>query len=75
MNFIHVWQITDYDWASGEYSSWTESRWETFAMRIFLKPSPWQEWVVFSVGLVILLLSVIATYWLNSKADVLFPNR
>ena len=44
-------------------------------MRIFLKPSPWQEWVVFSVGLVILLLSVIVTYWLNSKADVLFPNR
>jgi hypothetical protein len=43
MNFIHVWQITDYDWASGEYSSWTESRWKNLAMRIFLTIEFWAK--------------------------------
>ncbi|KAK8382346.1 hypothetical protein O3P69_015342 [Scylla paramamosain] len=31
--------IDDYDWQSGEYSTWTESGWQLTELRIFLRPS------------------------------------
>ena len=30
---------SDYDWKSGKYSTWTESRWDNFKVRVFLIPS------------------------------------
>merc|ERR1740128_704323 len=65
---------TDYDWASAEYPSWTESRWETFSTRIFLQPSKTQEVTVFVSGLIVFLVSIAVTYWASIKVDVLFPN-
>ena len=65
---------TDYDWASGEYSSWTESRWESFSIRIFLQPSKTQEVTVFASGIIVLLVSIAIIYWIDAKADSLFPN-
>jgi len=66
--------IEDYDWASAEYPSWTESRWETFSTRIFLQPSKTQEVTVFVSGLIVFLVSIAVTYWASIKVDVLFPN-
>ena len=31
--------FSDYDWKSGKYSTWTESRWDLFKVRVFLIPS------------------------------------
>ena len=66
---------TDYDWLSGEYPSWTESRWETFSTRIFLQASKTQEVTVFVTGLIVFLFSIVITYWTSIKVDVIFPNR
>lgn len=66
-------EIEDYDWASGEYSSWTESRWETFSVRIFLKASSLQAVSIFVFGVVVLLLSFAVTYWVETNSALLFP--
>lgn len=66
--------IEDYDWLSGEYPSWTESRWETFSTRIFLQASKTQEVTVFVTGLIVFLFSIVITYWTSIKVDVIFPN-
>jgi len=66
--------IEDYDWSSGEYPSWTESRWETFSTRIFLQASTTQEVTVFVTGLIVFLLSIVITYWTSVKVDVIFRN-
>ena len=71
---LELW-VVDYDWSSGEYSSWTESRWETFSTRIFLQASKTQEVTVFVTGLIVFLLSIAITYWTSIKVDVIFPNR
>jgi nicastrin len=67
--------MADYDWASGEYSSWTESRWETFSVRIFLKASSLQAVSIFVFGVVVLLLSFAVTYWVETNSVLLFPAR
>lgn len=65
---------TDRDWASTEYATWTESQWSqgAFAIKVFLVPSPQQEWVIFSLGLAITLVSFPLAYFVNARADVLF---
>ena len=32
-------EMSDYDWKSGVYSTWTESSWEVFEVKMFLIPS------------------------------------
>lgn len=59
--------IPDYDWTSRMYSSWTESIWFDISMGMFLKPSRRQEWITFSVGLIVFFTSFILVYWLKSK--------
>lgn len=60
------------DWGSSEYSTWTESRWKELHARIFLVSSRQLEIVTLIVGIVILIVSFVATYFINAKADVLF---
>nr|XP_008121550.1 PREDICTED: nicastrin [Anolis carolinensis] len=62
------------DWASQEFSTWTESRWKELHARIFLVASRQLEMVTLSMGLLILLLSFGATYFINAKADLLFGD-
>nr|XP_060613803.1 nicastrin [Anolis sagrei ordinatus] len=62
------------DWASQEFSTWTESRWKELHARIFLVASRQLEMVTLSVGILILLLSFGATYFINAKADLLFGD-
>ncbi|XP_009081150.1 PREDICTED: nicastrin, partial [Acanthisitta chloris] len=59
-------------WSSTEYSTWTESRWKDIRARIFLVASRELEMITLVVGIVILILSLLATYFINAKADVLF---
>ncbi|NXA27892.1 NICA protein, partial [Ibidorhyncha struthersii] len=59
-------------WGSTEYSTWTESRWKEIRARIFLVASRELEIITLVVGIAILIFSLLATYFINAKADVLF---
>ncbi|KAJ8316120.1 hypothetical protein KUTeg_006134 [Tegillarca granosa] len=67
--------ITDYDWNSGKYSTWTESSWNTISVRIFLVPSPRMQTTILSCGVILLLLSLLLVYGCNKKADILFSKN
>ncbi|XP_004589142.2 nicastrin [Ochotona princeps] len=59
-------------WSSTEYSTWTESRWKDIHARIFLIASKELELLTLMVGFGILAFSLIVTYCINAKADILF---
>uniref|UniRef100_A0A7M4F4S1 Nicastrin n=1 Tax=Crocodylus porosus TaxID=8502 RepID=A0A7M4F4S1_CROPO len=61
-------------WGSTEYSTWTESRWKDIRARIFLVASRELEIITLVVGIAILVFSLLATYFINAKADVLFSS-
>ncbi|CAG2208492.1 unnamed protein product [Mytilus edulis] len=67
----------DYNWNIDEYSAWTESSWQTdsIQMRIFLVPSKHLETVTLVVGLILTVVFMTLTYFVNKKADVLFMQR
>ncbi|XP_053739558.1 nicastrin [Synchiropus splendidus] len=57
---------------SRNYSTWTESRWKEIKGRIFLVASHDLEMLTLGVGVGVLLTSLLLTYFLSSKAEVLF---
>lgn len=66
--------IENYDWKSGQYSTWTESTWRELSARIFLKPSITHEALTLAIGLVTLIISFVFVFLLNSRSDVLFGD-
>ncbi|XP_036324665.1 nicastrin-like isoform X1 [Rhagoletis pomonella] len=77
-NYSHAlspaFSIDNYDWKSGEYSTWTESTWMSFSARIFLRPSRVHEIVTLSIGIVVLIISFCLVYIISSRSDVLFEG-
>ncbi|XP_060725814.1 nicastrin [Tachysurus vachellii] len=61
-------------YGSREYSTWTESRWKNINARIFLVASPQLQMLTLGVGIAVLLVSLVATYFISSKADILFSS-
>ncbi|KAM8838732.1 nicastrin [Synchiropus picturatus] len=59
---------------SRNYSTWTESRWKEIKGRIFLVASHDLEMLTLGVGVGVLLTSLLLTYFLSSKAEVLFSS-
>ena len=72
-----VFDQEDYNWNISEYPVWTESSWQTdsIQMRVFLVPSKHLEVALLSSGLALLLISMIAAYFINLKASILFSNN
>lgn len=64
----------NYDWKSGKYSTWTESTWRELSANIFLQPSKSHEILTLSIGIVVLLISFVLVFLINSKSDILFGN-
>uniref|UniRef100_A0A3Q3XPZ0 Nicastrin n=1 Tax=Mola mola TaxID=94237 RepID=A0A3Q3XPZ0_MOLML len=62
------------DYTSKEYSTWTESRWKPFKGRIFLVASHDLEMLTLGIGIGVLLTSLLLTYIISSKADMLFSS-
>ncbi|KAM6989230.1 nicastrin [Tautogolabrus adspersus] len=60
------------EYTSKDYSTWTESRWKTIKGRIFLVASHELEMLTLGVGIAILISSLLITYIVSSKADMLF---
>ncbi len=67
--------IENYDWNSGQYSTWTESVWQQFSVRIFLKPSRTHEIITLVSGITVFIISFFSIGWLSSKSDIIFPTR
>ncbi|XP_077985651.1 nicastrin-like [Glandiceps talaboti] len=63
------------DWASTEYSTWTESSWASYSARMFYVTSRAQETVLLSIGAIVLLVSLVVVYFVNRKSDVLFSQE
>lgn len=64
--------IPDYKFEDGLYSSWTESSWTMTNVRMFLKPSPKYEWLVFTTGTSVMVTSFVIVFWINRNARELF---
>ncbi|XP_074109466.1 nicastrin [Cotesia typhae] len=64
--------IDGYQMKSGKYSTWTESRWHILSVRMFIKPSEGVEQLTITLGSVIAIISLIAVWFINSRADILF---
>lgn len=61
-------------YGSSDYSTWTESRWKSIRARIFLVASRELEMLTLGVGVAVLLLSLLVTYFISSKAELLFSS-
>ncbi|XP_068587556.1 nicastrin [Cebidichthys violaceus] len=62
------------EYTSKDYSTWTESRWKSIKGRIFLVASHELEMLTLGVGVGVLLTSLLLTYFMSSKADILFSS-
>ena len=56
------------------YSTWTESVWNSPTVRLFVSSSKLQEYLTFFTGLIILITSFVVSRWVCSKADILFVD-
>uniref|UniRef100_A0A1A7XF90 Nicastrin n=1 Tax=Iconisemion striatum TaxID=60296 RepID=A0A1A7XF90_9TELE len=62
------------EYTSSNYSTWTESRWKAIRGRIFLVASHDLEMLTLGVGVGVLLTSLLLTFFISSKADILFNS-
>ncbi|XP_070775045.1 nicastrin isoform X2 [Enoplosus armatus] len=62
------------EYTSKDYSTWTESRWKSIKGRIFLVASHELEMLTLGVGVCVLITSLLLTYIISSKADILFSS-
>uniref|UniRef100_A0A8C8I0Y3 Nicastrin n=1 Tax=Oncorhynchus tshawytscha TaxID=74940 RepID=A0A8C8I0Y3_ONCTS len=62
------------DYISKEYSTWTKSQWKFIKARIFLVASRDLEMLTLGVGVAVLFTSLLVTYFVRTKADVLFSS-
>jgi nicastrin len=62
------------DWASTNYSTWTESVWSHPRVRIFLKPSATREWVTLAVGFVMMIVSFVVVYFVEKNSSSIFVD-
>uniref|UniRef100_A0A8D3DKD7 Nicastrin n=1 Tax=Scophthalmus maximus TaxID=52904 RepID=A0A8D3DKD7_SCOMX len=62
------------EFTSKDYSTWTESRWKPISGRIFLVASHELEMLTLGVGVGVLLTSLLLTYVISAKADILFSS-
>ncbi|BES93971.1 Nicastrin [Nesidiocoris tenuis] len=68
-------EIEDYDWASGKYSTWTESVWADMGVQMFIRGTSQRDAIVFGSGIVVLVFSVIGAFLVNKKSDSLFAVK
>ncbi|XP_075147809.1 nicastrin [Haematobia irritans] len=66
--------IENYNWSSGEYSTWSESTWSSLSSRLFLRPSRTHEIITLTTGIVVFLLSFSLIYIISTRSEVLFED-
>jgi nicastrin len=65
----------DYDWSSGLYPTWTESIWKVISGRLFLQGSPAHDHGIFAMGIIILVVSLGAVFWLDKNSAIIFTKQ
>jgi len=65
----------NYDWASGQYPTWTESIWKVISGRIFLQGSPSHDYGIFSLGIALFLVSILIVYWVDKNSKIIFAEQ
>ncbi|VVC94149.1 unnamed protein product [Leptidea sinapis] len=61
---------TDYNFTSGEYSTWTESVWQTMWVRVFVSSSGAGARLAAITGVFATVLAAVTTYWLQNYAPL-----
>ncbi|CAH1153337.1 unnamed protein product [Phaedon cochleariae] len=64
--------MPDYNWTSGEFSTWSESTWSEINVRMFLKPSAAHEKMSIAIGCISVIFSFILVYFVKSRSHILF---
>ncbi|KAG5888388.1 hypothetical protein JTB14_035694 [Gonioctena quinquepunctata] len=64
--------IPDYDWLSGQFSTWSESTWADMKVRMFLKPSAAHEKMTIAIGCISMIFSFVIVYFVKSRSNILF---
>ena len=68
-------EYENWDTASLNFPTWTESVWKGFSGRSFLQGSPAHDQMVFGVGLGIFFLSFAFVWWADKNSDVIFASQ
>ncbi|TRY94117.1 hypothetical protein DNTS_031629 [Danionella cerebrum] len=63
-----------HEYGSRDFSTWTESRWSKIEARVFLQASPELQMLTLGVGVAVLMSSLLVTYFISSKAELLFGS-
>lgn len=66
--------IPGYDFASGEYSSWTESVWHAMWARMFVSASGGGSILASVIGFITTFLAAAVTYWIQKHSQLIFPQ-
>jgi hypothetical protein len=68
--------ISGYDLSQTTYPQWTESRWSTISLRLFIIPTRTHEIVILVIGLLLLIIPFIACFLLRyfTKISLLQPS-
>jgi hypothetical protein len=68
--------IKNYDLSQTTYPAWTESRWTTISLRLFIIPARTHEIVTFVIGISLISISFFALLFLRyySKISLLQPS-
>lgn len=66
--------ISDYDFKSGTYSTWTESVWQTMWARVFVSASGGSACVAAATGAVSTLIAALLTFWLRRHSSLIFVD-
>jgi hypothetical protein len=68
--------IKDYDLSQTTYPAWTESRWTTISLRLFIIPTRTHEIVTFIIGILLFSISFVVLFLLRhyTKISLLQPS-
>lgn len=57
-----------------EYAIWTESKWDSVNLRIFVQPNPWQKYFIFIFGLFISIIFSTLFFFFKHNFDDYFES-
>ncbi|XP_048006054.1 nicastrin isoform X2 [Leguminivora glycinivorella] len=66
--------VPEYDFTSGEYSTWTESVWQAMWARVFVSSGGGGASAALAAGAVLTVFTALLTYWLQRNVHHVFVN-
>ncbi|CAG9783039.1 unnamed protein product [Diatraea saccharalis] len=66
--------ISNYDFTSGEFSTWTESVWRELWVRVFVSAGGGGARAAGIAGALVTVMAAVVTYWLRTRARYIFVD-